>query len=98
MTRRPTRAEVLVAVLYLVTVAAVTWLALISPFTYAYWVRFVILLPSSFVVLLLDYPLALLLFGPDPSTWVASVYYMTIAIAAGALQLSVAWTIRDRAR
>jgi hypothetical protein len=98
MTRRPTRSEVLVAFLYLAAVAALTWLALLSPFTYAYLVRFVILLPSSFVALLLDYWVAVLLFGPDPSTWVAGVYYMAVAIAAGALQLTLAWTIRNRAR
>jgi hypothetical protein len=98
MTRRPTRAEVLFAFLYLVTVTALTWLAWLSPFTYAYLVRFVILLPSSFVALLLDYWVAVLLFGPDPSTWAADVYYMAVAIAAGAMQLSLAWTIRNRAK
>ncbi len=98
MTRRPTRVEVLLAVQYLVTAARLTWSASISPFTYAYWVRFVILLPLSFVVLLLDYIVAVLLFGPDPSTWVASVYFMTVAIASGALQLSIAWRIRNRPR
>lgn len=98
MTRRPTPAEVLVAFLYLVTVVALTWLALLSPFTYAYWVRFVILLPSSFVALLFDYWVAVLLFGPDPSTWVSDVYYMAVAIAAGAMQLSLAWTTRNRAK
>ena len=74
MTRRPTRIEVLVAVLYLVAVAALTGLALISPSTYAYyWVRFLVLLPSSFVALFLDYVVGVLLFGPNPSTWLASV-------------------------
>ena len=98
LTRRPTPAEVLVAFVYLGTVAALTWLALLSPLTYAYWVRFVILMPSSFVALLFDYGVAVLLFGPDPSTWVPDVYYMAVAIAAGALQLLLAWTIRNRAQ
>ena len=65
-------------------------------FTYAYWVRFVILLPLSFAVLIPDYFVAVLLFGPDPSTW-ASVYYMAVAFASGALQPFVVWTIRNRA-
>jgi hypothetical protein len=60
-------------------------------------VRFLILLPSSFVALFLDYVVGVLLFGPNPSTWLASVYYMGVAIAAGAMQLFVAWTIRKRA-
>lgn len=98
MIRRATPAEVLVAFLYLLTVAGLTWLALLSPYTYAYWVRFLILLPSSFPALFFDYWVAVLLFGPDPSTWAADVYYMAVAIAAGAMQLSVAWTIRHRTK
>ena len=58
--------------------------------------RFLTLLPSSFVVLALDYFVAVLLFGPDPSSWVASVYYMAVGITAGVVQVSVAWTIRNR--
>lgn len=98
MTRRPTRVEVVVAGVYIVTVAALTWWALISPVSYAYYVRFVILLPLSFMAVILDYYIAVLLFGPDPSTWVASVYYIAVAIASGVLQLFLAWTIRHRAR
>jgi hypothetical protein len=99
MTRPPTRIEVLVAVVYLVTVATLTGLMLISPSTYAYyWVRFLILLPSSFVVLYLDYFVGVLLFGPNNSTWLSIVYTMGVAIAAGAMQLFVAWTIRKRAK
>ncbi|MCA1703241.1 MAG: hypothetical protein LC808_08185 [Actinobacteria bacterium] len=98
VTRRPTRLQVLVGVVYLVIVLSLTWLALADPYTYAYWVRFVILLPSSVIVLCFDYPLAILLFGPDPTTRVATFYFSAVAIAGGAMQLAIAWVIRNRAK
>jgi hypothetical protein len=98
ITRRPTRGEVLGGVLYLVIVVALTWLALADAYTYAYWVRFVILLPSSLLVILPDYFLAVLLFGPEPTTLMADIYFTAVAIGAGAMQLSIAWIVRNRGR
>ncbi len=97
VTRRPTRLQVLVGVVYLVIVLALTWLALTDPYTYAYWVRFAILLPSSLLVFFFDYPVAVLLFGPEPTTWVATFYFTAVAIAGGAIQLAIAWVVRNRA-
>ncbi len=79
-------------------VLALTWLALADPYTYAYWLRFVILLPTSLIVLFFDYPLAVLLFGPEPTTWVATLYFTAVAMAAGAMQLAMAWVVRVRAK
>lgn len=44
--RRPRRIELLVAVLYLVAIAVLTGVALISPASNAYLVRFLVLFPS----------------------------------------------------
>ncbi len=98
VTRRPSRLQVLVGVAYVVIVLSLTWLALTDSYTYAYWVRFVILLPSSFIVFCFDYSLAILLFGPDPTTWVATSYFVAVAIAGAAMQLAIAWVVRDRVR
>lgn len=97
LARRPTRLALQVAVGYLVIVVALTWLALADPYTYAYWVRFLILLPTSLLAVLFDYPFAVILFGPEPTTWVANVYFTAVAIAAGAVQVALAWTLRIRA-
>lgn len=96
VTRRPTRLEVSVGVGYLVILLALTWLALADPYTYAYWVRFIILLPTSLVAFCFDYPLAILLFGPDPTSWVATAYYTAVAIAGGVMQLALVWMLRKR--
>jgi hypothetical protein len=97
LTRRPTPLEMLAGVAYLATVVGLTWLALADAYTYAYWVRFVILLPSSLVALCFDYFVAVLLFGPEPTTWVVNLYFTVVAIVASAIQLLVAWMIRSRA-
>ena len=78
-------------------VLALTLLALADPGTYAYWVRFVILLPSSLIVFFFDYPVAVLLFGPRPTTWVATFYFTAVAIGGGAMQLAIAWLVRSQA-
>ncbi len=98
VTRRPSRLQLLVGVAYVAIVLSLTWLALADPYTYAYWVRFVILLPSSFIVFCFDYSLAILLFGPDPRTWVATFYFFAVAMAGAAMQLAIAWVARNRAR
>lgn len=98
VTRRPTRVEVLVGVAYLVIILLLTWLALADPYTHAYWVRFVLLLPSSVIVFFFDYLLAVLLFGPDPTTWVATIYFTAVAIASAGMQLALAWLVRNRAK
>ena len=98
VSRRPTRLEMLIGVVYLVIVLSLTWLALADPYTYAYyWVRFVVLLPSSLIVFGFDYFVAILLFGPDPTTWVATLYFTAVAIAGGVVQLALAWFVRNRA-
>lgn len=98
LTQRPTRFHVLVGVVYLVMVLALTWLALADPYTYAYWVRFVILFPSSFVLFFFDYPIAVVLFGPGPTTSVATLYLTALAIAGTAMQLALAWVVCNRAK
>lgn len=39
-----------------------------------------------------------MVFGPDPSSWLHSVYFMAVAITFGVIQLGFVWTIRNQAK
>ncbi len=82
---------------YVVIVLSLTWLAWADPYAYAYWaVRdYVALLVHRLVLRLFPGHLA---FGPAPTTWAATFYFFAVAIAGAAMQLAIAWVVRNRAR
>jgi hypothetical protein len=76
------------AAFYVMVVAALTLTALHAPFLY--YIRFVILIPSSVPLLLVDWWGGVLLFGPDPEGVNATAFFLSVAVAAAIVQVLLA--------
>jgi hypothetical protein len=91
----PHRRSRVLAGVYVAGVVGLTVLGLIEPYSYAYYVRFLLLLPTSLLAFYLDWAVGIILFGPDPSGFTASAYFVGVAFAAALAQLMIFRSVRS---